>query len=141
MGLTAWAFAPIDGYSRTPRLGLDLRGGTQVILDPQPITEGTEITEEQLQQSVEIIRQRVNGVGVAEADISIQGTGANAVIVVSVPGVTQDRIVELVGRTALLDFRPVENILDPAPVGGDQTDAANEDNGYSCVHMAVHACT
>jgi preprotein translocase subunit SecD len=128
VGLTAWAFAPIDGYSATPRLGLDLRGGTQVILDPQPITEGAEITEEQLQQSVEIIRQRVNGVGVAEADISIQGTGSDAVIVVSVPGVTQDRIVELVGRTALLDFRPVENILDPAPVGADETESADNAN-------------
>ncbi|MCH9800137.1 MAG: protein translocase subunit SecD [Actinomycetia bacterium] len=128
VGLTAWAFAPIDGYSVTPRLGLDLRGGTQVILDPQPITEGAEITEEQLQQSVEIIRQRVNGVGVAEADISIQGTGSDAVIVVSVPGVTQDRIVELVGRTALLDFRPVENILDPAPVGANETESADNAN-------------
>ena len=128
VGLTAWALAPIDGYSVTPRLGLDLRGGTQVILDPQPITEGAEITEEQLQQSVEIIRQRVNGVGVAEADISIQGTGSDAVIVVSVPGVTQDRIVELVGRTALLDFRPVENILDPAPVGANETESADNAN-------------
>jgi preprotein translocase subunit SecD len=127
VGLSAWAFAPIEGYSATPRLGLDLRGGTQVILDPQPITEGAEITEEQLQQSVEIIRQRVNGVGVAEADISIQGSGSDAVIVVSVPGVTQDRIVELVGRTALLDFRPVENILDPAPVGGDSEESADSD--------------
>jgi preprotein translocase subunit SecD len=113
VALTAWAFAPIDGNSRTPRLGLDLRGGTQVILDPQPITEGAEITEEQLQQSVDIIRQRVNGIGVAEADISIQGAGNDAVIVVSVPGVTQERIVELVGRTALLNFRPVETILGP----------------------------
>lgn len=124
VSLTVWAFLPLEGHSSVPRLGLDLRGGTQVILDPQPITEGASITEEQLQQSVDIIRQRVNGVGVAEADITIQGSGNDAVIVVSVPGVTQDRIVELVGRTALLDFRPVETIIDPAPAdaaaaGGD----------------------
>ena len=128
LGLTVWAFLPGENNSRTPRLGLDLRGGTQVILDPQPITEGSEVTEDQLQQSVEIIRQRVNGVGVAEADISIQGAGNNAVIVVSVPGVTQDRIVELVGRTALLDFRAVENILDPTPVTSDEAAADSENN-------------
>lgn len=123
LGLTVWAFWP--GQAHTPQLGLDLRGGTQVILDPQPITEGAVITEEQLQQSVEIIRQRVNGIGVAEADVSIQGSGNDAVIVVSVPGVTQDRIVELVGRTALLNFRPVNSILNPAPVGADQTTDQN----------------
>lgn len=113
VALTVWAFWP--GQDHTPQLGLDLRGGTQVILDPQPITEGAQITEEQLQQSVEIIRARVNGIGVAEADVSIQGSGNDAVLVVAVPGVTQDRIVELVGRTALLNFRPVNNILNPAP--------------------------
>ena len=125
LGLTIWTFWP--GQAHTPQLGLDLRGGTQVILDPQPITEGATITEEQLQQSVEIIRQRVNGIGVAEADVSIQGSGNDAVIVVSVPGVTQDRIVELVGRTALLDFRPVNNILNPAPVGADQQSGESAD--------------
>ena len=124
--LTVWAFWP--GQSHTPKLGLDLRGGTQVILDPQPITEGAQVTEEQLQQSVEIIRQRVNGIGVAEADVSIQGSGNEAVLVVAVPDVTQDRIVELVGRTALLNFRPVNNILNPAPADANAqqpTDTAN----------------
>lgn len=125
IALTAWAFWP--GQSHVPQLGLDLRGGTQVILDPQPITEGAQITEEQLQQSVEIIRQRVNGIGVAEADVSIQGSGNDAVLVVSVPGITQDRIVELVGRTALLDFRPVDNIVNPEPTS--PKDQAKKDQG------------
>lgn len=127
ISLTVWAFWP--GQAHTPQLGLDLRGGTQVILDPQPITEGATITEEQLQQSVEIIRQRVNGIGVAEADVSIQGSGNDAVLVVSVPGVTQDRIVELVGRTALLNFRPVNNILNPAPADPNAaSDTPGQDN-------------
>ena len=125
LGLTIWTFWP--GQAHTPQLGLDLRGGTQVILDPQPITAGANVTEEQLQQSVEIIRQRVNGIGVAEADVSIQGSGNDAVLVVSVPGVTQDRIVELVGRTALLDFRAVNSILNPAPVGADQQSGQGAD--------------
>jgi preprotein translocase subunit SecD len=113
IALVSWAFRP--GQTHVPRLGLDLQGGTQVILAPQPIEAGQEITEEILQETVGIVRQRVNGIGVAEADIAVQGSGSNAVIVVSVPGVTQDRIVDLVGQTALLNFRPVQQILAPEP--------------------------
>ena len=105
VALVAWAFWP--GQTHTPKLGLDLQGGTQVILAPTPLEEGASLTKEQLDQTVEIIRQRVNGVGVAEAGVAVQGTGNDAVVVVSVPGVTQDRIVDLVGQTALLNFRIV----------------------------------
>jgi preprotein translocase subunit SecD len=127
VGMLAWAFWP--GTSQTPRLGLDLQGGTQVILTPKPVTEGAEITDEQLTQTVEIIRQRVNGIGVAEAEITVQGSGSSAAIVVAVPGVTQERLVELVGRTALLDFRAVWSLASPVPVTDDTTaeDAAADD--------------
>ncbi len=105
------AFWP--GTDSSVRLGLDLQGGTQVILKPTPVTEGTSITDEQLEQTVSIIRQRVNGLGVSEAEVTTQGTGDGSVIVVSVPGVNQDRIVDLVQRTALLDFRPVWGLYSP----------------------------
>lgn len=111
IGLGAWAFWP--GTDTGIRLGLDLQGGTQVILIPRPATEGAEITEEQLQQSVAIIRQRVDGLGVAEAEVTTQGSGNGAAIVVAVPGENQERVVNLVQRTALLDFRPVWSILSP----------------------------
>ncbi|MBU6278363.1 MAG: protein translocase subunit SecD [Actinomycetales bacterium] len=111
IGLGVWAFWP--GGDNAIRLGLDLRGGTQVILVPKPVEEGAVITEEQLAQTVAIIRQRVDGLGVAEAEVTTQGSGNNAAIVVSVPGVNQDRIVDLVQRTALLDFRPVYTLLSP----------------------------
>ena len=113
IGSAVWAFWP--GSDSTVRLGLDLQGGTQVILVPKPVVEGTQITDEQLQQSVEIIRARVDGLGVAEAEVTTQGSGNSAAIVVSVPGVGQDRVVELVQRTALLNFRPVWNLLSPFP--------------------------
>ncbi len=119
IALVVWTFWP--GQTNTPRLGLDLQGGTQVILAPTPIEEGASISEEQLGQTRDIIRQRVNGLGVAESEVAIQGSGDSAVIVVSVPGVSQGRIVELVGQTALLNFRPVQAILDPAPVNPDGT--------------------
>ncbi len=114
--LVGWAFWP--GLTNTPQLGLDLQGGAQVTLLPTttPGSDG-EITDEQLDQAVGIIRQRVNGLGVAESEVSVQGSGNNAAIVVSVPGsVPQDRLVELVGRTAQLAFRPVEAITNPEAV-------------------------
>lgn len=113
VGLLAWAFWP--GTPNTVRLGLDLQGGTQVILVPKPVTAGAEITDEQLQQTVAIIRQRVDGLGVAEAEVTTQGSGNGAAIIVSVPGAEQDRVVDLVKRTALLDFRPVDTLLNPQP--------------------------
>ena len=122
LGGVVWAFWP--GTDSSVRLGLDLQGGTQVILLPQPVVEGTEITEEQLAQTVEIIRARVDGLGVAEAEVTTQGSGNSAAIVVSVPGLGQDRVVELVQRTALLNFRPVWNVLSPFPIDPADADAA-----------------
>lgn len=113
VGFAVWAFFP--GTSNSIRLGLDLQGGTQVILLPQPVEEGAVITDEQLAQTVEILRQRVDGLGVAESEVTTQGSGNDAAIVVAVPGLNQDRVVELVQQTALLDFRPVWNVLSPVP--------------------------
>lgn len=123
IGLGMWALWP--GTSHVPRLGLDLQGGTQVILVPNQAEGAGDITDEQLQQTVEIIRQRVNGFGVAEADVAIQGSGNDAAIVVSVPGVNQREIAEQLSQTALLDFRPVSTIVDPAII--DTTAAQPED--------------
>jgi len=114
VGLAVWAFWP--GQENTPRLGLDLQGGTQVILVPNQAEGTADITDDQLQQTVEIIRQRVNGFGVAEADVAIQGSGNDAAIVASVPGVNQREIAESLSQTALLDFRPVSTIVDPGVI-------------------------
>ncbi len=107
MALYAWMF--ISGTTQ-PKLGLDLQGGTQVTLVPTmaPGETGT-IEQAQIDQAVEIIRNRVNGLGVAEAEVATQGTGAGTAIVISVPGTTTSGIVELVGQTALLNFRPVQD--------------------------------
>lgn len=123
IGSAVWAFWPETDSS--VRLGLDLQGGTQVIMVPEPVVEGEQITEEQLAQSVEIIRARVDGLGVAEAEVTTQGSGDSAAIVVSVPGVGQDRVVELVQRTALLNFRPVWNVLNPFPTDAAAQEGAN----------------
>lgn len=89
-------------------LGLDLRGGTSVTLQPR-IQAGQQgqITPESIDQAVSIIRQRVNSLGVAEAEVTAEGTGTNRQIVISVPGETGRRVVDLVGQTAELRFRQV----------------------------------
>ena len=113
------AIAVIQGATKV-KLGLDLRGGTSVTLTPRA-TEGTKITPEAISQAVEIIRQRVNSLGVAESEVAAQGSGTNRQIVISVPGETGEQIVELVGQTAELRFRQV--LVEAAPnalsVSGD----------------------
>ncbi len=85
------------------KLGLDLRGGTSVTLAPK-VAAGAKIDKAAVEQAVAIIRQRVNALGVAESEVSSQSNGN---IVVSVPGDSSSRVVDLVGSTAQLRFRPV----------------------------------
>ncbi|AXJ09057.1 protein translocase subunit SecD [Arthrobacter sp. PM3] len=89
--------------SWTPKLALDLEGGTQMILAPK-VEGGSGITEDQLNQAVAIIRQRVDGSGVAEAEISTQ-SGRN--VVVSLPGTPAKETRALIQASADMNFRPV----------------------------------
>ncbi|MEZ5342321.1 MAG: hypothetical protein R2706_13000 [Acidimicrobiales bacterium] len=82
-----------------PFLGLDLQGGVSVVLEPVGDADA-----QTLDQTRDIIKQRVDGLGVAEPDVKVQGSN----IVVSLPGVEdQQRVLQLVGETAELRFRPV----------------------------------
>lgn len=103
-------------------LGLDLRGGTSVTLQPRLETgqEGS-VTIEAIDQAVSIIRQRVNSLGVAEAEVAAEGTGTNRQIVISVPGETGRRVVDLVGQTAELRFRQVLIETGAVPTAEDAT--------------------
>jgi preprotein translocase subunit SecD len=93
----AWA------SSLVPKLGLDLEGGTQIILTPQ-VAGGKPPTSDQLDQSVSIIRQRVNAAGISEAQISRGGTTN---IVVSIPGTPSKATLNSVKSSARMDFRAV----------------------------------
>lgn len=104
VGLMVWAYQP--GKSHAAKLGLDLQGGTQVILSPSTTGNAT-VTSDQLAQTVSIIRQRVDGFGVAEAEVTTQGTGANTKIIVTIPGKTDRSVVDQLKTTAKLNFRPV----------------------------------
>jgi preprotein translocase subunit SecD len=113
------------------RLGLDLRGGTSVTLQPRASAAGNDVTPEAINQAVEIIRQRVNSLGVAESEVTAQGSGGNRQIVISVPGENGTRVVELVGQTAELRFRQVLASGFGIPSGTDTATAATPVPGVS----------
>jgi preprotein translocase subunit SecD len=91
-----------DG-SWTPKLALDLEGGTQIILEPS-VAEGESVSQEQLDQAVSIIRQRVDASGVSEAEINTQG-GQN--VVVAIPGELDEQTRARIESSAKLELRPV----------------------------------
>jgi len=106
------------GASWVPKLALDLEGGTQIILAAN-INEGESVTQEQLEQAVSIIRQRVDATGVAEAEITTQG-GRN--VVVSLPGSPDEETVRRIEASAKLEFRPVLFVLPATTFLADQAE-------------------
>ncbi|MBM7804691.1 preprotein translocase subunit SecD [Geodermatophilus bullaregiensis] len=112
------------GTDRTPQLGLDLRGGTTVTLTART-PDGQAPDPEDLELARQIIEQRVNGLGVAEAEVVTEGESN---IVISVPGDDGEQAREL-GQTAQLRFRPVLAGPEPAAPaeptdGAEATDSA-----------------
>jgi preprotein translocase subunit SecD len=88
----------------TPSLGLDLQGGASVTLTPMG-----EFEDGALDAAVEVIRRRVDSIGVAEPEIIRQGN----TVVVNLPGVkNQDEALALIGRTGAVEMRPVLNIVE-----------------------------
>lgn len=86
-----------------PGLGLDLQGGASVVL--QPVGK---VSDAALDQTIGIIRRRIDALGVAEPDIARQGSA----IIVQLPGIKdQERALQIVGQTAELRFRPVMQTL------------------------------
>ncbi|MGH2747837.1 MAG: protein translocase subunit SecD [Actinomycetota bacterium] len=94
--------------TRPVRLGLDLRGGTQIVLEARD-TEFEEVDDDTIGRTLEVLRRRVDQLGVAEP--SLQRSGDRRVIV-ELPGVTDpDEALEVIGRTAQLTFHPVVDVV------------------------------
>lgn len=106
---------------KSPKLGLDLQGGIAVNL--QPVKDGkvtNDVNDDQLDQAIEIIRRRVDALGVAEPEVSRQGN----TITVQLPGAKdQAEVLKVVGSTAQLEFRPVLQVVGSIPTGKDKTKA------------------
>jgi preprotein translocase subunit SecD len=126
-----------------PVLGLDLQGGISAVYQPV-LPEGAEIPEDFeriIDETIEIIRSRVDSLGVAEPDISRSGTD----VIVQLPGVSDaERLRELIGRTAQLRFRPVIEVFQPGTAayadieldcelpGADRPELPSEEAGFLC---------
>ncbi|GAA3715899.1 protein translocase subunit SecD [Microlunatus aurantiacus] len=110
----------------TPKLGLDLQGGTTITLTAQNTNGTGQIDPNSLQLARTIIQSRVDSLGVGETEVTTSG---DRQIIVAVPNVQQDELVRLVGQTAVLRFRAVygaEAVTPPVtpstePSGGAST--------------------
>ncbi|MFI2201303.1 protein translocase subunit SecD [Streptomyces sp. NPDC020192] len=90
--------------NKTPRLGIDLAGGTSITLKAKA-DQGSAINKANMDTAVDIMNRRVNGLGVSEAEVQTQG---NDNIIVNIPKGTNSKEAQAqVGTTAKLYFRPV----------------------------------
>jgi preprotein translocase subunit SecD len=99
------------GGDPTPKLGIDLQGGTRVTLTARTV-DGQPPSRESLDQARQIIEQRVNGIGVSGAEVVLDGNN----LIITVPGENGDQARSL-GQTAKLYFRPVITEV-PASLAG-----------------------
>lgn len=129
LGYGAWQ----KSASFTPKLGLDLSGGTQIILEPR--LEGNEsVSQEQLDEARDIIVQRIDSQGTTGAEVTTQG---DSNIVVAMPGTPTPEQEEAIAASSQMQFRPVlatdigsqearEDMEQPAPSGsGSETSGSS----------------
>jgi SecD/SecF fusion protein len=123
VGLIAASLAVI--FTKETKLGLDLQGGVQLVFQGKPTKQQPTVTPDGLDRALDIMRDRVDTLGVAEPELQRSGSDQ---IDVSLPGVENpDRAVDIVGTTAQLFFYDWEpNLLDadcqtnPDSVNGGQ---------------------
>ncbi len=109
VGLFSVPGSPLE---RTPTLGLDLQGGLEVTLQAVP-PKNRPLQKTDLDRSVEILRNRIDKLGVAEPDIRTQG---NDQIVVDLPGVKNpEDVIRILGQTAQLELYDLQrNLVRPS---------------------------
>ncbi|WP_181767008.1 protein translocase subunit SecD [Streptomyces albidus (ex Kaewkla and Franco 2022)] len=113
VALALTALAAILAMTQQPRLGIDLRGGTQIVLEARD-SATAKATSENTDDAMEVLRQRVDGLGVAEPTLVRSGENR---IIVELPGLQDPKeAAEVLGRTAQLSFHPVKG----APPKGPQ---------------------
>ena len=111
-------------------LGLDLRGGTELIYQGRPTPQEPEVTGQDIDRSIEIIRERTDKLGVAEPEISRIGQDS---VRVGLPDVSNaDRAIQQVGTTAQLFFYDWEPNVVPKPGAQDPAE-----QGYPRLYDAV----
>ncbi len=107
----------IGGFERdTMRLGLDLQGGTRLLLQGSLPEDAEGGLDDALEGSVRVLERRVNAAGLSEAEVTRQGADS---ISIQIPGLDPDEARQLLGRTALLQFCEAPTGLGGAPCGDD----------------------
>ncbi|MFW6599617.1 protein translocase subunit SecD [Propionibacteriaceae bacterium Y2011] len=98
-----------------PKLGLDLRGGTTITLTAKNVdpATGNAVDQNSLEQARLVIQNRVDSLGVGESEVTVSGDNQ---IVVSVPNMQEQELIDLVGQTAILNFRLVYLAQPVAPM-------------------------
>ncbi len=105
---------PIQGRIN---LGLDLKGGAHIVLQAKD-TEDSKVTEDSIERLLAVLRNRVDQYGVAEPVIQREGADR---IIVDLPGIQDpDAALELIGKTALLEFRQVAAATSPVPPAAER---------------------
>ncbi len=105
---------PIQGRIN---LGLDLKGGAHIVLQAKD-TADSKVTEDSIERLLAVLRNRVDQYGVAEPVIQREGTDR---IIVDLPGIQDpDAALELIGKTALLEFRQVVTATSPVPPSAER---------------------
>jgi preprotein translocase subunit SecD len=103
----------------SPSLGLDLEGGISVILT----ATGEDVREDVIEKTVDIIRRRMDALGVAEHEVTPSGQN----ILIQLPGVEDEaRALEIIGSTAQLTFRQVEREIGPQAKPKDRPEITEE---------------
>jgi preprotein translocase subunit SecD len=101
VAISVVSFAAVFAAQWSPRLGLDLAGGVAVVYT----AEGNHISQADLDETVNILNLRVNGLGVSGSQVETTGTNQ---ISVSIPGVKDaQQVLNQIGQTARMYFRPV----------------------------------
>lgn len=128
--------------TRPARLGLDLRGGTQIVLEAQDTPE-QQADDDTLVRTLEVLRRRVDQLGVSEPTLQRSGDER---IIIELPGVTDpEEALEVIGRTAQLTFHPVVGLSEHrAPPENDRQKGSVlllPDESGATLHLAQPALT
>ena len=124
LGVAAFFIFINEPVTKSTQLGLDLQGGVSAQLEGSQ-TNGGKVSREEIQQAADLIRQRIDRLGVAEPDVRVQSQDQ---VVVQIPGVKNpDEVIRIIGSTAQLGFYQVL-AADPQPnVPDDEIQGTRKD--------------
>src|ERR687893_1023041 len=124
IGVAAYFIFINEPVTESTQLGLDLQGGVSAQLQGSQ-TGGGKVTREEIQQAADLIRQRIDRLGVAEPDVRVQSEDQ---VVVQIPGVKNpDEVIEVIGSTAQLGFYQVLATEQQPELPQDEVGSARED--------------